>query len=248
VHKVLTHSVRGWLEAALAFAYPEVCQICSQGRATPAESYVCESCRDGVRRIERPFCERCGRPFEGAITTSFTCGNCEDLDLKFVFARSAVASVGAVRDALHRYKYERAMWFEPLLAQWLVEAAAAGLRGQGWDRVVPVPLYPTRHREREFNQAEHLARHLSAATGIPVESRAVRRVLPTKTQTHLSRTERLANVRGAFAMRRGFRFRGERIVLVDDVFTTGATTSSCAGSLLAGGAAEVCVWTLARGV
>ena len=81
-----------------------------------------------------------------------------------------------------------------------------------------------------------------------MNKRLLRRVVPTRTQTQLSRQERLANVRNAFAMRDGQRLNGERIVLVDDVFTTGATTSACARVLMAAGAGEVCVWTVARGV
>jgi ComF family protein len=114
--------------------------------------------------------------------------------------------------------------------------------------IVPVPLHPTKAREREFNQAERLADRLGCAMRIPVNKRLVRRVLPTRTQTQLSREERLANVHNAFAMRHRQKLNGERILLVDDVFTTGATTSACAGVLRAAGAGEVCVWTVARGI
>jgi ComF family protein len=122
------------------------------------------------------------------------------------------------------------------------------LEAQRPDLLVPVPLYPAKKREREFNQAERLADRLGAATQIPVNQRLLRRVLPTRTQTHLNREERLANVRKAFAMRKGQRLNGERIVVVDDVFTTGATTGACARVLRAAGAGQVCVWTVARGV
>jgi ComF family protein len=149
---------------------------------------------------------------------------------------------------IHRYKYQRALWFEPFLAELLIQAARPALRGQNRDVIVPVPLHPAKQRQREFNQAERLARRLGAATQIPVNRRLLRRVVPTRTQTLLSRPERLANVRNAFAMRDGQRLNGERIVLLDDVFTTGATTSACAKVLMAAGAGEVCVWTLARGV
>jgi len=113
---------------------------------------------------------------------------------------------------------------------------------------VPIPLHATKEREREFNQAERLARRLSRATGIPVARGLVRRVVATRTQTRLSREERIANVRHAFAMGKGKRLDGERIVLLDDVFTTGATSSACARVLRAAGAGEVCVWTVARGI
>jgi len=114
--------------------------------------------------------------------------------------------------------------------------------------IVPVPLHPLKQREREFNQAERLAARLSDATRIPLNKRLLRRVRFTNTQTRLTRPERAANMRGAFAMRHGARLNGERVVLVDDVFTTGATTSVCAQTLLAAGAGKVCVWTVARGI
>jgi len=109
-------------------------------------------------------------------------------------------------------------------------------------------LHSLKLREREFNQAGRLATHLSAATGIPLHSKLLRRVRPTATQTLLTRQQRAANMRGAFAVRPGVGLDGERMVLVDDVFTTGATTSACAEVLLAAGAGEVCVWTIARGL
>jgi ComF family protein len=148
---------------------------------------------------------------------------------------------------IHRYKYQRALWFEPFLAGLLVQRALPDLAKEDWNVIVPVPLYSAKLREREFNQAERLASRLSQATGIPMDSGLVRRVLPTRTQTLLTREQRLANMRKAFAVPRGVDLTGKTIVLVDDVLTTGATTSSCAGALRRAGAAKVCVWTVARG-
>jgi ComF family protein len=172
------------------------------------------------------------------------------MDLDFSSARSAVATGKVILDVLHRYKYHRALWFEPFLAQLFIGQAAPVLRSGNWDFLVPVPLHPAKRREREFNQAERMAEHLSGATGIPVNKYRLRRVRPTETQTHLTRALRADNVRRAFAMRNGepTDFDGRRIVLVDDVFTTGATTNACAAVLRDAGAAEVCVWTVARGL
>ena len=237
-----------WLNAGLAFVYPEVCQICRGARATPAEGYVCGGCRDGVQYIEQPFCERCGRPYEGDITTRFECDNCRNMDWHFTSARSAVAARDTVLEVIHGYKYRRALWFEPFLADLLIRAAAPVLAEQRPDFIIPVPLHSTKRREREFNQAERLAGRLGAAMQLPVNAKLLRRVRATRTQTRLDRQERLANVSNAFAMRGGQGLNGERIVLVDDVFTTGATTSACAEVLRAAGAGEVCVWTVARGL
>jgi ComF family protein len=152
------------------------------------------------------------------------------------------------RDVIHRYKYNRALWFEPFLADLLIRQAKPELAEEQWDLIVPVPLYPAKEREREFNQADRLARRLSRATGIALNNKLLRRVVATRTQTLLSREERMANVKNAFSIRGARQLKGERIVLVDDVFTTGATTSACAKALAAAGAGDVCVWTVARGI
>ena len=240
---------KDFLRAALALLYPEVCQICREARATAAEGLVCPACWRQVRFIRPPFCERCGLPFAGELTAAFECGNCRELELHFSSARSAVAAGGLVLEIIHRYKYQRALWFEPFLADLLIREAVPVLRETPWDWIVPVPLHPAKQREREFNQAERLARRLAKATKIPLNARLLKRVEPTLTQTRLTRHERAANVRRAFALRPGGpELKGAKIVLLDDVFTTGATTSACARVLRMAGAAEVCVWTVARGL
>ena len=245
----LATGLKSLAESALTFLYPDVCQHCYENRATRADGYVCANCWRQVRFMVPPMCERCGLPFEGDIGDAFECGNCAELELHFSRARSAVAAKGMALDILHRWKYSRALWFEPFLAGLLVREAAPALREERWDLIVPVPLHPVKQAEREFNQAEHLVRHLSAATAIPANNRLVHRINPTRTQTLLSRAERARNVSRAFAPGPEAEVaRGRRIVLIDDVLTTGATTSACAQALKSCGAAEVCVWTVARGL
>ena len=190
-----TDSVKGWLNAGLGLLYPEVCQLCGQTRATPAEGYVCGGCRAHVRFIQPPFCERCGRPYEGDITTQFECANCREMEWQFQSARSAVEARDQVLEAIHRYKYQRALWFEPFLAELLIKAAGPTLSEHKGDMIVPVPLHPSKLREREFNQAERLAGRLGAATQITVNKGLLRRVVATRTQALLKRLERLATVK-----------------------------------------------------
>jgi ComF family protein len=168
--------------------------------------------------------------------------------LHFSYARAAVVSKTIVRDAIHHFKYSRALWFENFLAGLLLAEAVPVLRGQKWNFIVPVPLHPLKKREREFNQAELLAAQLSKAAAIPLNTKLLLRVKSTATQTVLRRDQRATNMRGAFAVRDRLKLDGEKIVLVDDVFTTGATTNDCARALRAAGAGEVCVWTVARGL
>ncbi|MGB7768787.1 MAG: double zinc ribbon domain-containing protein [Verrucomicrobiia bacterium] len=236
------------LDAGLAFFYPETCQICRTARATAKDGFVCAHCRAQVHFIKPPFCERCGLPYPGDFNTLFECTNCREMELHFSSARSAVVARNVVLEAVHRYKYQRARRFEPFLADLFLREALPALREQHWDFIVPVPLHPVKHREREFNQAERMAAHLSAAAQIPLNPKLRRRVRPTATQTLLTRPQRAANMRGAFAPCPGAPLNGERVILVDDVFTTGATTSACAQVLRAAGAGDVCVWTVARGL
>lgn len=239
----------GVLPGCLDLLYPPVCQLCQRHRAEARDGFVCSQCRSQVRFIRPPFCERCGLPFPGDLSTTFVCTNCDELDLHFSSARSAVVARTVVLEAVHRFKYSRALWFENFLAGLLVREAAPVLRaGERWDGIVPVPLHPVKLREREFNQAALLAAQLARATKIPFHEKLLRRVHPTATQTLLTRDERAANMKNAFVIRNGTRLAGRRIVLVDDVFTTGATTNACAQALRQAGAAEVGVWTVARGL
>ena len=135
-------SFQTWINVGLGFLYPEICQLCGEQRATAKEGYVCGRCWSHVRFIKPPFCERCGLPFEGDLTTPFECANCREMELHFSAARSAVVARGAVREIIHRYKYQRALWFEPFLAGLLLREAVPALRGQNWDLIVPVPLHP----------------------------------------------------------------------------------------------------------
>ena len=239
--------LRTALDAALNFIYPPICQLCGKERAGAREGYVGGKCWTGVRFVTEPFCERCGLPYDGDISHPFRCENCADLEFGFRFARSAVTANAMMLDIIHRYKYHHALWFEPFLADLLARQAKSLLADEPWDLIVPVPLHPVKMRERQFNQAERLAHGLGRSLNLPVNARVVRRVQFTETQTRLSRPQRAANVIDAFAPRKGKELHGERVILVDDVMTTGATTSACARALRKAGAREVCVWTVARG-
>lgn len=239
---------RRFADAALGLVYPPICQICDHERAAARAGFVCRTCREQVRFITAPHCDRCGLPFAGEITGPFECTNCRELELHFDHARAAVTLDGPVQTALHRFKYERAEWFEPFLASLLIERAAPALAAHAWDFILPTPLHPVKLREREFNQADRLARRLAKATGIRHHAGLLHRVKPTATQTRLSRTERAKNLCGAFAADAGGTLKNARVVLVDDVLTTGATTSAAAAALRKAGAAQIAVWTVARGV
>lgn len=233
-------------DALAGWVYPNCCQLCGEQPARAGEGFVCGNCWGGLRFIQPPFCARCGLPFPGAIEHEFECANCRDLDLRFEFARAAVVAEGVALEVIHRYKYQRALWFEPFLAGLLRRAASQALLSGEWHLLVPVPLHSVREREREFNQAERLARAVARTLVLPVRGDLIARMEMTRTQTRLSREERAENVRKAFAPRGDCRLNGENVLLVDDVLTTGATTDAAARVLQRLGAGRIGVLTVAR--
>lgn len=236
---------RDWALAASGLFYPPLCVECEAPLAPGG--YLCDACRDRAQPIRAPRCERCSQPFHGSMTGPFTCAECQERDFAFDCAVSCYRSRTIVRDLILRFKYQRCHYLRRPLAAWLAETLDdPRIRRQAADALVPVPLHPRRERDRGFNQAAALAQLLVRPARLPVWP-ALRRVRWTETQTRFERSERLENLRGAFAARRGRPVRGAHLLLVDDVFTTGSTVDECARTLRAAGAASVRVITVARG-
>src|SRR6266480_7136429 len=173
------------LEVTVSLLYPSVCTIC--GGNVRAGDYLCNQCEAKAVRIIAPFCQKCSEPFEGAITSEFTCANCAHRTIHFDAAVSAYRGRGIVRQIIHDFKYGRQIHLRHLVTCWL----AAGLddprlRGRRFDVIIPVPLHPTRKRERGFNQASLLAELLSAQISIRAQP-LLERIRYTTTQTALDR-------------------------------------------------------------
>ena len=154
---------------------------------------------------------------------------------------------GAVRDAIHRLKYSRQFYWGDILQYWLLQGTDSLLNLTQIDAALPVPLHPLRERERGCNQAWVLLEALAKNKKIPCYKHALVRIRSTETQTHLDRQERIENLQNAFAVRQPELITHKRILLVDDVLTTGSTTSECSRVLRRAGATSVLVFTLARG-
>jgi ComF family protein len=241
----IADSLRLVANAFLDAIYPPHCAQCQA--ETPSGVHLCITCASQAPKIEAPFCQQCSQPFEGEITGEFVCHQCKERRLHFDCAVARFRSRGVVREFMHRFKYERQFYLRHPLANWLMEAVEdERINGQPFDAFVPVPLHPVRHREREFNQAEVLARLLARRTGKPVLP-ALKRTRYTTTQTKLDREERMENLRNAFRVRHASAVNNRHLVLVDDVFTTGSTVDECARVLRQAGAASVRVVTVARG-
>ena len=231
--------------AILDAIYPPHCAQCQA--ETPSGVHLCTGCAGQAPKIEAPYCRQCSQPFEGEITGEFVCHQCQGRQLHFDCAVARFRSRGVVREFMHRFKYNHQLYLRYPLADWLMEAVEdERISGQPFDAFVPVPLHPVRFRERQFNQAQELARLLAKRTGKPVLS-ALKRTRYTTTQTKLDREERMENLRNAFRVRHPSTVNHRHLVLVDDVFTTGSTVDECARALRLAGAASVRVVTVARG-
>jgi competence protein ComFC len=225
--------------------YPPFCAVCT-GAIEPGET-LCTSCVGNAPRIRSPFCAKCSQPFAGDITGLFTCANCADRKLHFAAAVSAYRSRGVVREVIHSFKYNRQIHLRHLLGRWLAESLDdPRLAGRRFNLIVPVPLHAARRRERGFNQAELLGIALHRISRLPMKN-VLQRTRYTTTQTQFDRQERMENLRGAFRLRQRDNVQDLRVLLVDDVLTTGSTLSECASVLRKAGALSVHAATVARG-
>lgn len=236
---------RKWVRAGLDLLYPRSCPACLTGlfgRGGPGQ--FCRTCSRGITRIRAPFCSTCSEPFTGAITSAFDCPKCLEEEYAFDFAICPVLSKGPVRQTIHRFKYGREITLRRALARLMrPKLRDPRLKGVPW-LLVPVPLHPRKERERDFNQSAELAHTLAALTGLRCVQ-ALKRIRYTESQAGLEREKRLQNLKGAFAIRRMVKDRD--VLLIDDVFTTGATANECARILKKdGGARRVAVLTAAR--
>ena len=253
--------LRPWGLAGTRLLYPRTCRVCDlplpiPDHEGPLAEYLCAACTADLPLVEPPICSVCGAFYRAAVDgRAFRCDNCAGQKFAFDFAVAGYRAEGQVRELVHRFKYHSDVSLRSLLGLMLARVLAdPRVRAESLSEwtLVPVPLHRLRQRGRQFNQSLELCRVLSETTGIPTVD-AMRRVLPTDNQAGLSRRERLKNLRNAFAMRldcsgEAALLRGKPVLLVDDVFTTGATTDACARVLRRVGQVEkVVVITVARG-
>ena len=232
------------LRGLVSLFYPPLCVACSAN--VEPDKYLCASCQEKAPRIKAPFCAKCSEPFAGAISGSFSCANCAHREIHFDAAVAAYRSRGLVRRLVHEFKYNREIHLRHPVASWLCQTMNdPRLRGRHFDLIVPVPLHPARERERGFNQAQLLAEILSDKIDIPLAP-ALERIRYTTTQTAFDRAERMQNLHNAFRLRKKIVVRDLRVLLIDDVLTTGSTLSECARILKEAGAISVYAATAAR--
>ncbi len=231
--------------ALFSLLFPDDCRICGQPLRDISRVPVCQACLSAPKPfVAEHFCSVCGTPFANAfpLDEEGRCAICRlgtrGFDAVYCFG----GYEGVLRELVHLLKFGGVRTLARPMGRYL---SAVLPREERFDAIVPMPLHWRRRWQRGFNQAELLSLELARCTGIPVR-RLVRRTRPTAQQAGLSNARRRSNVTGAFAVRRGTSLKGLRILLVDDVMTTGATAAACSLALKRAGAARVALLALAR--
>ena len=241
--------MRRFRDTLLNLLYPSTCFGCGQATERPE---FCLHCRTRIATPVSPLCPTCGVPFRTRNDADHPCAHCLRHPPHFGCARACTIYDAAdnsghpLKAVLQQYKYNRDVWLAGPLGALLLERTPLAVHT--YDIMVPVPLHVQRLRWRGFNQAQLLARPLAHAAGILLDPYSLERVRPTRPQVELDERERRHNVAGAFRVAQPKAVAGCRILLVDDVYTTGATVDECSRVLLRAGARSVDVLALARAV
>lgn len=250
-------ALRTAIDSLAAVFFPAPCGSCGQTLVTASRIPICASCLSGFERITDPLCACCGRPLVAPAAPrsgptsreagpELLCRLCRSEFYAFDRARSFAVYDRALSEAVLLLKYEQltplADWFGERLAEVAI-SAEPDLRA---DVVVPVPLHHDRRRERGYNQAELIARSVARRLKLRLDSKPLLRLKPRPPQLVLSRSEHWKSVRGAYATREGIKIDNMRVLLVDDVLTTGATLDACSRVLTKAGASAVFGLTVGR--
>ncbi|RDJ20832.1 ComF family protein [Bosea caraganae] len=232
------------LRQAVGLVYPPSCIAC-QGATAEAQA-LCARCWSGIGFIERPYCERLGTPFEVDLGAGLVSPAAIADPPVFQRARAVCRFDGTARELVHKLKYGDRTELALTLGRMMTQAGHELLAEAGL--IVPVPLHRTRLWTRRFNQAAALAKVLSERSGVALAPTALTRVKRTKQQVGLTRPQRADNLQGAFKVLPAMKpaIEGRRVLLVDDVLTTGATANAAARALLRAGARQVDMLTFAR--
>jgi len=243
----LSESVPGFLRQAVRFLLPVECAVCGSPLTDDPIPHFCTGCWGTIASLPHSRCARCARPFASPVATAYSpnhvCQSCAERPPSYSKAWTLYPYLSPLQDAICLFKYRGKVALAAPLARLMIDRLPPL---DSVDLIMPVPLHVQRLREREFNQSLLLADRIGAHLDTPVSFANLIRIAPSPAQTTLSRKGRLKNLRGAFALRDPGSIAGKRILLIDDVFTTGTTVNECAKTLRKAGSGNVFVLTLGR--
>ncbi|MCY3741020.1 MAG: ComF family protein [Candidatus Poribacteria bacterium] len=237
----LSSQLREMFETAIVFLYPAKCRVCEGFLAVASMPYICANCWQDVQYIEPPWCDICGTPDVNGL-----CDECAISPPRYGKLRSIAFYHKSLQQAIHLFKFEKKKVFAQPLIQLINAHIPSDCDIAEYDFVLPIPIHKKRLRERGFNQAALLANGIAKVGDMPVLVNTLVRKRHTVAQSSLDRDARQQNIIGAFEVRNPDVIRGKRLLIIDDVFTTGATIREAVSELWTADPAEVDVLTLAR--
>lgn len=229
------------IETAITFIYPSQCKVCEQQLSLEALPYICMSCWEKIDHIIPPWCNICGIPNDDGL-----CEDCASRPPRYGKLRTIAIYEKTLQEAIHLFKFEKRTSLCHSLIQLLVDNIPHDLNLEDYDYVLPIPIHKKRLRERGFNQSLLLAEGLAKATGLKILKNALVRSKNTSPQSSLNNEARQTNILGAFEVKNQDYIRSKHLLLLDDVYTTGATVREVVKILWDADPVEIDVLTLAR--
>ena len=233
--------LRDMSETAITFLYPAECRVCKEFLGTTSVPYICNNCWQDIQFVEPPWCDICGTPSINGL-----CDACAITPPRYGKLRAVAFYQTTLQQAIHFFKFEKKKVFARHLTRLLNAHIPSDCSIAEYDFILPVPIHKKRLRERGFNQATLLANGIAKAEGVPVLTDTLVRKRHTIAQSSLDREARQQNIVGAFEVRNPDVIRGKQLLVIDDVFTTGATIHEAVSELWTADPAEIDVLTLAR--
>ena len=233
--------LRDMYETAITFLYPAECRVCKEFLGATTIPYICDNCWQDIHFVEPPWCDICGTPNINGL-----CDACAITPPRYGKLRSVAFYQTTLQQAIHLFKFEKKKVFARHLIQLINAHIPSDCSIAEYDFILPVPIHKKRQQERGFNQATLLANGTAKAGGVPVLTDTLVRHRHTAAQSSLDREARQQNLIDAFEIRNPDIIRDKRLLVFDDVFTTGATIREIVNKLWTADPAEVDVLTLAR--
>lgn len=233
------------IQGILGLIYPPLCRACGKKLDLFDKNLLCELCYNNIKRNTPPFCRKCGK---SGSYDDFVCEDCRMKTYYFDVSYSVCIYEGVIRECIHNFKYNARLGLEQLFKDLMIKFAESYMDMWRYDWLIPVPLHRVRHRERTFNQSEILAAHISKRFKISMLKNNLVRTHLGKPQVMLSKNKRFEDIKDSFRVKNPSLIKDKSLLLIDDVFTTGATVDECSKVLKEVGANSVDVLTLARGM
>lgn len=229
----------------LIFQEKNICFICDEYDEEIKSSYICSDCFKKLMFIEENKCKKCCRILDVGYSVDL-CHDCIDHKFYFNKAISALEYTGIVKDAIYKFKYKNKAYMYKMFGYMLIKSLKEE-DIQDIDLIVGVPLHKKKKIKRGFNQAYLLGKYIGKELDVKVDKKSLVRIKETSTQNKLNKTSRLLNIKNAFKVKNEELFKDKKVLLIDDIFTTGSTVNECSKVLMKAGAKEVVVLTIATG-